>query len=162
MEKAEFSICFKVLENTIEKKEQCLDALLQLTKEQEFILTAEQFSMDEFSALMDKKEPYIGKITEFDSGFEAVFAKIKPVMEEYKTEFEVRIKALQQRIRAVLEKGAALRTLEEQNRGRLEYCLKEKKQEIKSFKKSSRTVSNYYKNMSGTTADQSFFMDKKK
>ncbi len=162
MEKAEFSICFKVLENTIEKKEQCLDALLQLTKEQEFILTAEQFSMDEFSALMDKKEPYIGKITEFDSGFEAVFAKIKPVMEEYKTEFEVRIKALQQRIRAVLEKGAALRTLEEQNRGRLEHCLKDKKQEIRSFKKSSRTVSNYYKNMSGTTADQSFFMDKKK
>ena len=162
MDRTEFSTCCKVLENTIEKKEQCLDALLQLTKEQEFVLLAEKFSMDEFSALMDKKEPYIEKISEFDTGFEAVFATMKPVIEEYKKEFEPRIKALQLRIRSVLEKGAALCTLEEQNRGRLEHCLMDKKQEIKNFKKSSRTVSNYYKNMSGSVAEQSFFMDKKK
>lgn len=162
MEREEFSTCFKVLENTIEKKEQFLDELLQLTKEQEFVLLGEKFSMDEFTALMDKKEPYIGKIAEFDSGFEAVFAKMKPVMEEYKKEYEPRIRALQEKIKSVLGKGAALCTLEEQNKSRLEFCLKDKKQEIKNFKRSNQTVSNYYKNMSGALADQSFFMDKKK
>ncbi|MBQ9767666.1 MAG: flagellar export chaperone FlgN [Lachnospiraceae bacterium] len=162
MEREEFSTCFKVLENTIEKKEQYLDILLQFTKEQEHVLLREKFSMDEFSALMEKKEPYIGKISEFDAGFEAVFAKMKPVIEDYKKEFEPRIKALQQRIKSVLEKGAALCTLEEQNKTRLEFCLKDKKQEIKNFKRSSQTVSNYYKNMSGAVAEQSFFMDKKK
>lgn len=162
MEREEFGVCFKILENTIEKKEQYLNELLQLTREQESLLLAERFSMDAFSELMSKKEPYIGKITEFDAGFENVFAKMKPVMEEYKKEFEPRIKALQQRIKAVLEKGAALCTLEEQNKTRLEFCLKDKKQEIKNFKKSSKTVSNYYKNMSGSVTEQSFFMDKKK
>ena len=135
MEREEFGVCFKILENTIEKKEQYLNELLQLTREQESLLLAERFSMDSFSELMSKKEPYIGKITEFDAGFENVFAKMKPVMEEYKKEFEPRIKALQQRIKAVLEKGAALCTLEEQNKTRLEFCLKDKKQEIKNFKK---------------------------
>ena len=116
----------------------------------------------EFDAFMEKKEPYIKKISEFDAGFEAVFAKIKPAMEVYKKEFEPRIRGLQGKIKTVLEKGAALCTLEEQNKTRLEFCLKDKKQEIKTFKKSSRTVSSYYKNMSGALTDQSFFMDKKK
>ena len=111
---------------------------------------------------MDKKDPLIQKISEFDAGFEAVFAKMKQSMETYKKEFEPRIRAIQQKIKTVLEKGAALCTLEEQNKTRLEYCLKDKKQEIKNFKRSSQTVSSYYKNMSGSIADQSFFMDKKK
>ncbi|MDD5900882.1 MAG: flagellar export chaperone FlgN [Lachnospiraceae bacterium] len=162
MDRTEFSTCFKVLEDTIQKKEQYLDELLSLTKGQESILLSEKFSMDDFTAFMDKKEPYITKISEYDAGFETVFAKIKPEMEQYKGEFELRIRALQQKIKSVLEKGAALCTLEEQNKTRLEYCLKDKKQEIKNFKKSSRTVSNYYKNMSGALSDQSFFMDKKK
>ena len=69
---------------------------------------------------------------------------------------------MQQKIKRVLEKGAALCALEEQNKLRLDICLKEKKQEIKTFNKNSRTVSSYYKNMSGFLRDQSFFMDKKK
>ncbi len=162
MEAQEFSTCFKLLEDTIQKKEQLLDALLGLTKEQEAVLSGEKFSMEEFTELMDKKEPYIRKIADFDAGFEAVFAKIKPVMEDYKKAFEPRIRALQQKIKTVLEKGAALCSLEEQNKARLEICLREKKQEIKNFKRSSQTVSSYYKNMSGAVADQSFFMDKKK
>lgn len=162
MNRSEFSTCFKVLEDTIQKKEQYLDELLALTKGQESLLLMEKFSMEEFDAFMEKKEPYITKISEFDAGFEAVFAKIKPEMEIYKKEFEPRIRGIQAKIKTVLEKGAALCTLEEQNKTRLEFCLKDKKQEIKNFKKSSRTVSSYYKNMAGALNDQSFFMDKKK
>ena len=162
MDKNEFSTCFKVLEDTIQKKEQYLDELLSLTRGQERVLLSEKFSMDEFTAFMDQKEPYIKKISEFDAGFESVFAKMKQSMEIYKKEFEPRIRGLQGKIKTVLEKGAALCTLEEQNKTRLEYCLKDKKQEIKNFKRSSRTVSTYYKNMAGALSDQSFFMDKKK
>lgn len=162
VDRNEFSICFKVLEDTIQKKEQYLDELLVLTKEQEAVLLKEKFSMDAFEVLMDQKDPYIKKISEFDSGFEAVYAKMKPEMEAYKKEYEPRIRILQTKIKTVLEKGAALCALEEQNKTRLEFCLRDKKQEIKNFNKSSRTVSSYYKNMSGALSEQSFFMDKKK
>lgn len=162
MDREEFSTCFKVLEDTIQKKEQYLEELLSFTKEQEMVLLQETFSMEAFSELMDKKEPLIRKISEYDAGFEAVFAKIKPVIEDYKKDFELQIRTLQQKIKSVLEKGAALCALEEQNKTRLEFCLKDKKQEIRNFKRSSQTVSSYYKNMSGSFSDQSFFMDKKK
>lgn len=162
MDRVEFATCFKVLEDTIQKKEQYLDELLVLTKGQENILLKEKFSMDEFETFMEEKEPFIQKISEFDAGFEGIYAKMKPVMEQYKKEYESRIRALQIKIKTVLEKGAALCTLEEQNKTRLEHCLKDKKQEIRNFNKSSRTVSSYYKNMSGALSDQSYFMDKKK
>ena len=162
MDRVEFATCFKVLEDTIQKKEQYLDELMTLTKGQENVLLAEKFSMDEFEALMEKKEPYIQKISEFDAGFEGIYAKMKPVMEIYKKEYEPRIRALQAKIKTVMEKGAALCALEEQNKTRLEHCLKDKKQEIRTFHKNSRTVSSYYKNMAGSVSDQSFFMDKKK
>lgn len=162
MDRVEFATCFKVLEDTIQKKEKYLDELLALTKGQENILLMERFSMDEFEKFMEKKEPYIQKISEFDAGFETIFAKMKQSMEQYKAEYEPRIRGLQAKIKTVLEKGAALCTLEEQNKTRLEHCLKDKKQEIRNFNKNSRTVSSYYKNMSGTVSDQSFFMDKKK
>ena len=126
VDRTEFSACFKVLEDTIAKKEKYLEEVLALTKGQEEVLLHEKFSMDAFTALMDKKEPYIQKISEFDAGFEAVFAKIKPVMEQYKKEFEPRIRGMQDKIKSVLEKGAALCTLEEQNKTRLEFCLKDK------------------------------------
>lgn len=162
VDRVEFATCFKLLEDTIQKKEQYLDELTALTKAQENILLREKFSMDEFEALMEKKEPYIRKISEFDAGFEGIYAKMKPVMEQYKKEYETRIRAMQAKIKTVLEKGAALCALEEQNRTRLEHCLVDKKKEIKTFHKSSRTVSSYYKNMAGAVSDQSFFMDKKK
>ncbi len=162
MDRVEFATCFKILEDTIQKKEQYLDELTALTKQQENILLMEKFSMDEFEALMEKKDPYIRKISEFDTGFEGIYAKMKPVMEQYKAEYEPRIRALQAKIKTVLEKGAGLCTLEEQNRTRLEHCLTDKKQEIRNFNKSSRTVSSYYRNMAGAVSDQSFFMDKKK
>lgn len=162
VDRSEFSTCFKVLEDTIQKKEQYLDELLALTKEQEQVLLQEKFSMDAFESLMDRKDPYIKKISEFDAGFESVYERMRPEMEGYKKEFEPRIRALQGKIKTVLEKGAALCTSEEQNKTRLEFCLRDKKQEIKNFNKSSRTVSSYYKNMSGALSDKSFFMDKKK
>jgi len=46
LDRSEFSTCFKVLEDTIQKKEQYLDELLSLTKGQERTLLTEKFSMD--------------------------------------------------------------------------------------------------------------------
>lgn len=162
MEKNEFTACLKVLEDTIEKKESFLTELFKWTKEQEKVLLTEPFSMDAFGALMDKKAPLIEKINEYDAGFEGVYKRMKPDVELFKTEFSDRLKKLQERIRKVLELGAAISTLEEQNRSRLESGLAEKKTEIRNFKRSNQTVSGYYKNMSGAMTDTSFFMDKKK
>lgn len=162
MEKKEFSAYFTVLEDTMEKKTGVLEKLYQLTKEQEGVLSEEPFSMDGFLELIEKKTPLVEQVSEFDTGFQGIYDKMKPEMETYRMEFAERIMALQGKIKTILEKGALISGLEEQNKIKLEIRLNEKKQDIKKFKRSSSTVSNYYKNMTGATSAQSFFLDKKK
>lgn len=162
LEKKEFSAYFTVLEDTMEKKTGVLEKLYQLTKEQEGVLSEEPFSMDGFLELIEKKTPLVEQVSEFDAGFQGIYDKMKPEMETYRMEFAERIMALQGKIKAILEKGALISGLEEQNKIKLEIRLNEKKQDIKKFKRSSSTVSNYYKNMTGAASAQSFFLDKKK
>lgn len=162
MEKNEFAGYFKILEDSLTKKDQLLNYLMKLTREQESCLKKEIFSMEDFDQLMEQKEPLIEKISESDAGFESIYAKLKPEIAAFQTEFASRILEMQNAIKTVLGKGAALCALEEQNKVHLAEYLSGKRQEIKNFKRSNQTVTNYYKNMSGAPTTQSYFMDKKK
>ena len=151
----------KLLEDSLQKKEQQLEVLLYLSNEQKRVLSEEPFSMEKFSELMDQKEPCIEQIATFDYGFEGIYNRLKPVFEKDKAPYQQEIERLQQLIKRITEASVQLKALEEQNKSRLEMRLHEHKKEIKTFKQSSKTVSSYYKNMVGTQTNQSYFMDKK-
>ena len=151
----------KLLEDSLQKKEQQLEILLYLSNEQKRVLSEEPFSLDVFSKLMDQKEPCIEQIATFDYGFEGIYGRLKPVLERDKAPYQQEIERLQQLIKRITEKSVQLKALEEQNRSRFDMRMREQKKEIKTFKQSSKTVSSYYKNMVGTQANQSYFMDKK-
>ena len=150
----------KLLEDSLQKKEHQLSMLLQISNEQKQVLE-ENFSIEKFSELMEKKEPCIEQIATFDYGFEGIYSRLKPVLEKDKTPYQQEIQRLQQSIKRITEASVQLKALEEQNKIRFEMRLKEQKKEIKTFKQSSKTVSSYYKNMAGTQTNQSYFMDKK-
>ena len=150
----------KLLEDSLQKKEHQLSMLLQISNEQKQVLE-ENFSIEKFSELMEKKEPCIEQIATFDYGFEGIYNRLKPVLEKDKAPYKQEIQRLQQSIKRITEASVQLKALEEQNKIRFEMRLKEQKKEIKTFKQSSKTVSSYYKNMAGTQTNQSYFMDKK-
>ena len=160
MEK-EIKTYLKLLEDSLQKKEHQLSVLLEISNEQKQLLAEETFSMEKFSELMDKKEPCIEQIATFDYGFEGIYNRLKPVLEKDKAPYQQEIERLQQSIKRITEASVQLKALEEQNKNRLEMRLREHKKEIKTFKQSNKTVSNYYKNMTGTNTNQSYFMDKK-
>ena len=151
----------KLLEDSLQKKEHQLNILLQISNEQKQLLAEETFSIEKFNELMDKKEPCIEQIATFDYGFEGIYNRLKPVLEKDKALYKQEIERLQQLIKRITEKSVQLKALEEQNKSRFEMRLKEQKKEIKTFKQSRKTVSSYYKNMTGTNTNQSYFMDKK-
>ena len=157
----DIKVYFKLLEQSLYKKEQQLQILLQLSNEQKQLLSAEELDMEKFGELMDKKAPCIEEIGKFDLGFESIYARLKPVLEKDKTPYQKEIQVLQQCIKRITEASVQLKALEQQNKSRLELKLREQKKEIKTFKQSSKSVSNYYKNMIGINAQQSYFMDKK-
>ena len=59
------------------------------------------------------------------------------------------------------KKAVRIQSLEQKNKVKLEIYFSNRRQQIKNFNVSSRTVSNYYKSMSSGGKADAFFMDKK-
>lgn len=151
-----------ILIDTLLKKNSLLDNLIQTTLFQKECITEETPDMDQFEQTLSEKEMLIDQLNQLDDGFEAIYDHVKDEISNNKLKHKDDILKLQELIRQVTEKSTKLQTLELQNKGIIEFYFSNKKKEIKNFKRSSQTASNYYKNMSNQNQGESYFLDKKK
>lgn len=151
-----------IMIDSIRKKEDILEQLLSCTKEQNKILSANTVDIDAFNKMVEEKEILLRKIQKLDDGFEQLYLKVQEELKLHKALYQEEIKTLQLLITAISEKGIQIETLEQANRMKFELYLSQKRNEIKQFKVGNKTVSNYYKNMSGKAMETSYFLDKKK
>ncbi len=158
----ENQIYINILQDVLSKKIPVLDNLLQITAQQEACIAITPFDMKQFEELMTKKELLIDRLNQLDSGFESTYEHIKEELSGNKTAYKDKILELQQLIGRITEKSVQLEAAEKKNKNKMELYLAGKKKEIKNFKISSKTASNYYKNMASQYEGQSYFLDKKK
>jgi hypothetical protein len=151
-----------ILTDTLSKKSFLLDELIQITEMQERYITLTPPDIDNFETSLEDKEMLIEKINELDDGFEKTYEHVKNEIISNRINHKEAIIELQNLIKQVTEKSAKLQTLEIRTKKSLEIFFANKKKEIKDFKKSSVTASNYYKNMMSQQLDESYFLDKKK
>ena len=150
-----------LLEDSLKKKNRLLDHLLKLTQEQEELIKEEDIEDDKFDKIIEEKEPLIEKVTELNIGFEQVYDRIKEELVSNKDKYHEEIQSLQRLIQELTDKGVRLQALEKRNKVNIELYLKDKRNDIKNFKLSNKTVSNYYKNMANQNQEASYFFDKK-
>jgi hypothetical protein len=100
-------------------------------------------------------------LNQLDDGFEKVYDHVKDEISTNKLAYKDEIQQLQELIKKVTEKSIKLQSTELRNKSRLEAYFSTKKKDIKNFKVSSQTASNYYKNMSNQQQGQAYFLDKK-
>ena len=150
-----------ILIDTLTKKNSLLDKLIQITTMQEEYITLTPPDMDNFETSLNEKETLIEKINELDEGFEKIYEHVKEEITSNKINHKEDILELQSLIKQVTEKSAKLQALEIRNKKSLEIFFSNKKKEIKDFKQSSKTASNYYKNMMNQQSGESYFLDKK-
>lgn len=151
-----------ILTDTLSKKNFLLDELIQITEMQERYITLTPPDMDNFETSLTDKEILIEKINQLDEGFEKIYEHVKDAIISNKLNHKETILELQNLIKQVTEKSTKLQILEIKNKKSFEIFFANKKKEIKDFKKSSETASNYYKNMMNQQLDESYFLDKKK
>ena len=151
-----------ILKETLEKKASILQALLEATERQSQIADAGEFSLDDFMESMNQKDALLEQMDELDEGFESVFGQIRVKLMENKEQYRAEITKLQALIRRCTDIGVELQIKEERNRKRLESVFALQQKELRQVRTNSRTVSNYYKSMSGRQDMESYFMDQKK
>ena len=150
-----------VLENSSIKKNDILDQLMKLTKEQEEIIKAENVDDERFDEIIDEKESLIQKIVELNAGFNQVYKRIQEELVVNKGHYGEEIQRLQKLILEITDKGVQLQVLEKRNKAKLELYFKNKRKDIRELKLGNDTVTNYYKNMNNQNQNSSYFFDKK-
>lgn len=151
-----------ILEESLEKKLLVLNEIEDYNNQQEKLLKQEKVSMEELDANMEQKDVLIQKLTELDEGFEALFERVKEQLNANKDVYREQIRRMQALITQVTEKSVSIQAQESRNKKLVEnYFIKEKK-EIRQGRQASKTVLNYYKNISNANVISSQIMDQKK
>lgn len=151
----------QLLSDTLEKKKKILILLMNVTEQQEELVSLENFDDNLFNETMSIKEEHLKTLLKLDEGFEKVFEGVKDELSTNKNKYELEIKILQGLIKDVTDLSVKLKVLEQRNRTKLEFILKSKRKKIKDTRISSKNVANYYRAMFQQTDSQSIFYDKK-
>lgn len=151
-----------ILISTLTKKNVILDELINITLMQESYLKECPQKMESFEETLDNKAELINTLNQLDVGFESIYDRVNEELKLRKELYQNEILRLQEIIRQVTDKSIRLQALEQQNKVKMESYFSLKKLEIKNFKKSNQTASNYYKSMLDRHQGDSYFLDKKK
>lgn len=160
--KKEVTHYLETLEASLRKKEGLLVSLIRLTKEQEEALKQEEFDVDLFDRLMEKKASLLEAINLLDDGFESIFSLVKENVLENPKEYKDIVQEMQKRIKSLTDKGVELEVIERRNQLKLEYAISKDRTKIKQFHVNNGAAAKYYSNMMKGGERANLFLDKKK
>jgi flagellar biosynthesis/type III secretory pathway chaperone len=152
----------QLLADTLKKKIEVLNQLMELTGKQETEITSEVFNEDNFMELITLKDAQIQKLNMLDDGFEHLFRSVSDELAAGKGSYAEKIIELKEYITVITDMSVKLQTMEARNKSKLEVLLATKRKNILKAKVSAQTATNYYKTMAMQHEAQSYFYDKKK
>ena len=157
------SVYISVLHDSLSRKVEIVKEILELTKEQSRILSAQDMDSDRFDDIIDEKGVRIDEMLEIDKGFNVTFERVRDILQNNKEEYRSQIIEMQNFIRVITDMSVDLESLEQSNKNKCNEFLHNKRKEIKEFNQSSTTAASYYRNMSNQHQSwQTYFLDKKK
>ena len=152
----------QMLLDTLNKKKNILKFLMNVTEQQEELIAAESFDDSLFEQTITIKEEHLKTLTILDKGFEKLYDGIKNELMIEKYKYKDEILQLKELIIELTDISVKLQAVEKRNKTKIDFVFSQKRKAIKNSRISSRTVSNYYKNMAKQNEEQSIFYDKKK
>ena len=152
----------QILISILTKKKNLLNELIRITLLQEESIVQSIPNWEQFEKTISEKELLIENMNQIDDGFDKVYDHVRDELNNNKMQYKEDIILLQEIIKEITDKSVKLQALENSNKLKIEGLFFSKKKEIKNFKFSNNTVSNYYKNMPNQHQGQSYFLDKKK
>lgn len=152
-----------ILLMSLKTKEEVLNSLTQYSRMQEKLILDKKIDSEEFDAIFAKKDGLIAKLNEEDAGFEKVYERVSHELKSNTAEHKDELKAMQELIGSIVDKSVKLKAIEQRNKTAMEQYFASKRREIKDISVNSKTVTSYYKNMTGAHQEGvNYFMDKKK
>ena len=141
-----------IMIQSLEKKEQVLDRIIELDIKQKNQLEDPQLTPDDFDEVVEAKSRLIDQLNNLDSGFEKLFERTKEELNGHKEEH----------IRSITDKSVKIQSQEARNKDLMTLKFASIKKQAREVRVGTQAASRYYKSMSGTGYMEPQFMDNKK
>lgn len=147
---------------SLEKKNETLDKVIELDKKQLSIALAEPFDVEQYDASMDEKGELIDALNKLDDGFMSTYELVRDDVQSNPKAYSEKVRKMQDLIRAATDKTVAIRTQEQRGKQAMQSAVNRKRNEIRSVKVSNAAAAKYYKSMSRINDVDPQLMDRKK
>lgn len=151
-----------VLIQSLQKKEEILDKIIEKNKEQKILFSDEASDPDRLEENMQEKSALVDQLNELDEGFQQVYDRVKSALQGDKESYKEEISVMQKLITAITEKSTTVQAQEQRNRDLAVKRFSAVKKGIRKARTSNNVANQYYKTMAKLNTIDSQFMDKKK
>lgn len=154
--------CVQILAQSLVKKNEVLDGIIEQNNLQETILKQEAFDMDSFEKTIDEQNRLIEKLNILDSGFEVVYEKSREEILANKAKYSKEIALMQSLIQQITDKIVTVNAGNLRNKTMAEVQFRKEKQAIGQSVSKTKVARNYYNSMNKLNCVAPQFYDNKK
>ena len=115
-----------------------------------------------FEKTLDKKAALIDELNQMDEGFQQLYEKVRPEIQEHMEHYADKIRMMQEEIQKITDKTVAIQTEELRNKQLVENKFSSIKKQIREVKSSQKMVNRYYQNIMQQRQNAIQYMDNKK
>lgn len=152
----------QILIQSLEKKLQILDKLIEQNSVQENILKQEEFDMDDFDAAIDVQAKLVEELEKLDNGFETLYERLREEVLQHKEQYSNEIAKMQELIQQITDKVVVVNTSNMRNKLLAENQFRKARQAISQSVSKSKVARNYYNSMNKLNCVAPQFYDNKK
>lgn len=152
----------QILEQDLKKKNQILDAVIQVNQVQKDALEDPNLDPDDFDEIVEEKGRLIDSLEHLDEGFEQIYARVREELMDNKEAYRDEIRRMQELIRQITDKTATIQADEQRNKVLMSQKFAAVKQQLREIRSSQKVVNEYYQNMMKSKFMAPQFLDNKK
>lgn len=154
--------CVQILVQSLEKKNGTLNKIIEQNNLQETILKQEDFNMDAFEETVDAQNELIDELDQLDTGFEALYDRVREDMMRDKDKYRTEIAVMQELIQQITDKVVTVNAGNMRNKALAENQFKKQRTQIRNSVSKSKVARGYYNNMNNLNSVAPQFYDSKK
>lgn len=152
----------QIMIESLEKKIDVLDRVLELDKRQIAIALERPFDTEKYDKSMDEKGALIDELNRLDDGFTSTYERVRGEVQANPKAYADKVRRMQDLIRMATDKGVAVEAQEQRGKQAMQSALSAKRKEIRTVKVSNEAATKYYKAMSRINEIDPQLMDRKK
>lgn len=152
----------EILLQSLLKKRDVLDQLIELGQRQEEMLKQEDLDMDGLNALLEEQGNLVEQLDRLDQGFELVYDRCRDQIMGHKDLYQKEIRAIQECIQEITAKISTINACNMRNKVAAERHFRREKQEISQNVSKTKVARNYYNSMNKLNYVSPQFYDSKK